>query len=404
MKNALKTALLGTALAWLGVAPAAAEISGGVVRVGVLNDISGVFQDTNGQGSIEAAKMAAEDFAGGGQGIKVEIVAGDHQNKPDVGSTIVRRWLDLDGVDAVVDVPNSSVGLAVNSLIRGSKMTFLASSTATSDLTGKDCSPNTVQWITDTWVIGNTTANAMMKRGGDSWYFLTVNYALGQGIEAEATKYVEGHDGKVLGSSRHPLGTSDFSSYLLKAQSSGAKVVGFANAGADSVNAVKQAAEFGLAGSGQSVVLFLSFINDVHAMGLKDAQGILLVDAFYWDQNDDTRAFAKRFAARMNGTMPSTNQAGVYAETLAYLNAVAATGSDDAGVVVPQMKKLAYHDKLFGDLSVRPDGRAIHPTSLYQIKSPAESKGPWDYYKLVETIPADQAFRPMDQGGCPMVK
>jgi branched-chain amino acid transport system substrate-binding protein len=404
MKNALKTALLGTALAWLGVAPAAAEISGGVVRVGVLNDISGVFQDTNGQGSIEAAKMAAEDFAGGGQGIKVEIVAGDHQNKPDVGSTIVRRWLDLDGVDAVVDVPNSSVGLAVNSLIRGSKMTFLASSTATSDLTGKDCSPNTVQWITDTWVIGNTTANAMMKRGGDSWYFLTVNYALGQGIEAEATKYVEGHDGKVLGSSRHPLGTSDFSSYLLKAQSSGAKVVGFANAGADSVNAVKQAAEFGLAGSGQSVVLFLSFINDVHAMGLKDAQGILLVDAFYWDQNDDTRAFAKRFAARMNGTMPSTNQAGVYAETLAYLNAVAATGSDDAGVVVPQMKKLAYYDKLFGDLSVRPDGRAIHPTSLYQIKSPAESKEPWDYYKLVETIPADQAFRPMDQGGCPMVK
>jgi branched-chain amino acid transport system substrate-binding protein len=313
MKNALKTALLGTALAWLGVAPAAAEISGGVVRVGVLNDISGVFQDTNGQGSIEAAKMAAEDFAGGGQGIKVEIVAGDHQNKPDVGSTIVRRWLDLDGVDAVVDVPNSSVGLAVNSLIRGSKMTFLASSTATSDLTGKDCSPNTVQWITDTWVIGNTTANAMMKRGGDSWYFLTVNYALGQGIEAEATKYVEGHDGKVLGSSRHPLGTSDFSSYLLKAQSSGAKVVGFANAGADSVNAVKQAAEFGLAGSGQSVVLFLSFINDVHAMGLKDAQGILLVDAFYWDQNDDTRAFAKRFAARMNGTMPSTNQASVSA-------------------------------------------------------------------------------------------
>ncbi|CCE10065.1 conserved exported hypothetical protein [Bradyrhizobium sp. STM 3843] len=390
----------------LACAPARAEISDNVVRIGVLNDISGIFQDTNGMGSVEAARMAAEDFNGGGKGIKVEIVYADHQNKADVGSAIVRKWLELDKVDAVVDVPNSAVGLTVNELLRNSRMTFLASSTASSDLTGKACSPNTIQWVNDAWATGNTTAAAMMGRGGKDWYFITVNYALGQGIEAEATSYIEKHGGKVLGSAKHPLGTSDFASFLLQAQSSKAKVIGLANAGGDTINAVKQAGEFGIQQGGQSLVAFLLFINDVHGMGLKAAQGLQLLEAFYWDMDDDTRAFAKRFAARpaMNGKMPSGNQAGVYASTLAYLNAVAASGSDDAKDVVPQMKTVKGKDRLFGEVTIRQDGRVIHPMYLFEVKKPEESKYPYDYYRLVATIPADQAFRPLAAGGCPLVK
>jgi len=394
------------ALSLLAIGAAHAEISDNVVRIGVLNDINGVFQDTNGMGSVEAARMAAEDFNGGGKDIKVEIVYADHQNKPDVGTAIARKWLDVDKVDAIVDVPNSAVGLGINALLRDTHMTFLASSTASSDLTGKACSPNTIQWVNDAWSTGNATAAAMMQRGGTDWYFITVNYALGQGIEAEATNYIQKHGGRVLGSSRHPLGTSDFASLLLQAQSSKANVIGLANAGADTINAVKQAGEFGLKQGGQSLVAFLLFINDVHAMGLKSAQGLLLTEAFYWDLNEDTRAFARRFAQRpgMNGKMPSGNQAGVYAATLAYLNAVAATGSDDAKVVVPQMKTLKGKDKLFGDLAIRQDGRVIHPIYLFEVKKPEESKYPYDYYKLVTTIPAEQAFRPLDEGGCPLVK
>ncbi len=399
-------ATLVLALSCVAWGAAHAEISDNVVRIGVLNDISGIFQDTNGMGSVEAARMAAEDFNGGAKNIKVEIVYADHQNKADVGSAIVRKWLDVDKVDAVVDVPNSAVGLTVNSLLRDSRMTFLASSTASSDLTGKACSPNTIQWVNDAWATGNTTAAAMMQRGGTDWYFLTVNYALGQGIEAEATSYIEKHGGRVLGSSRHPLGTSDFASLLLQAQNSKAKVIGLANAGGDAINAVKQAAEFGIQQGGQTMVAFLLFINDVHGMGLKVAQGLLLTEAFYWDMSDDTRAFAKRFAMRpgMNGKMPSGNQAGVYASTLAYLNAVAATGSDDARDAVPEMKKFKGKDKLFGDVAIRQDGRVIHPIYLFEIKKPEESKYPYDYYKLVSTIPADQAFRPLSEGGCPMIK
>jgi len=393
-------------LAWLACGAANAEISDGVVRVGVLNDISGLFQDTNGMGSVEAARMAVDDFNGGGKNIKVEIVFADHQNKADVGAAIARKWLDVDGVDAIVDVPNSAVGLTINSLLRDTRMTFLASSTASSDLTGKACSPNTIQWVNDVWATGNATAAAMMGRGGDSWYFLTVNFALGQGIEAEASKYIEGHGGKVLGSSKHPLNTSDFASLLLQAQGSKAKVIGLANAGGDTVNAVKQAAEFGIQQGGQSIVAFLVFVNDVHGMGLKVAQGLQLLEAFYWDMNDDTRAFARRFAARpgMNGKMPSANQAGVYASTLAYLNAVASAGSDDAKDVVPQMKTFSGKDKLFGDVTIRQDGRVVHPMYLFEVKKPDESKYPYDYYKLVSTIPADRAFRPVAEGGCPLVK
>ena len=381
-----------------------AEISDGVVRVGVLNDTSGVFQDYNGPGSIEAAKMAAEDFAGGGKNIKVEIVSGDHQNKPDVGATVVRRWLDVEKVDAIVDLPNSGVALAVNTIVRDTPMTMLASATATSALTGKACSPNVVQWVTDAWAISHATSGAMLERGGDSWYFVTVNYALGNSIEADATAYIQSKGGKVLGSSKHPLGASDFSSFLLQAQASKAKVVALANAGPDTANSMKQAAEFNMRSQGQSLVAFLMFVNDVHAMGLKTAQGLLLTEAFYWDMNDETRAFAKRFAARMGGKMPSANQAGVYSATLAYLEAVAAAGSDNAKDVVPQMKKAPFHDPLFGDMSVRADGRAVHAMHLFQVKSPEESKYAYDYYKLIKTIPGDKAFRPLSESDCPLVK
>lgn len=399
----LASVVAGIAFSFAPATSGHAEISDNLVKVGVLNDISGIFQDTNGMGSVEAARMAAEDFAGGGKGIKVEIVFADHQNKADVGSSIVRRWLDLDHVDAVVDVPNSAVGLAINALMRNSRATFLASSTASADLTGKECSPNTVQWVNDTWAVGHATSAAMMKRGGHSWYFLTVDYALGKGIEAEATDYLQTHGGKVLGSSRHPLGTSDFSSLLLQAQSSKAKVVGLANAGGDTINAVKQASEFGIRESGQSLVAFLVFLNDVHAIGLKNAQGLQLTEAFYWDMNDETRAWAKRFVERSGGKFPSANQAGVYAATLAYLKAVAAAASDDAKDVVPQMKKAPFHDALFGDMQIRPDGRGTHAMYLFEVKKPDESKYPYDYYKLIETVPADQAFRPIAQGNCPML-
>ncbi|EIG62173.1 ABC transporter substrate-binding protein [Bradyrhizobium sp. WSM1253] len=383
-----------------------AELSDKVVRIGVLTDMSGLYQDTNGSGSVEAARMAAEDFESAHKGIKVEVIFADHQNKADVASAIVRRWLDVDRVDAVVDVPNSAVGLAVNSLLRGTRATFLAASTATSELTGKECSPNTIQWVNDVWATAHATSAAMMERGGKDWYFITVNFALGQGLESEATNYIEKHGGKVYGSSKHPIGTSDFASFLLQAQSSKAKVIGLANAGGDTINAIKQASEFGIQQGGQSMVAFLLFINDVHGMGLKVAQGLQLIEAFYWDADDDTRAFAKRFAARagMNGKMPSGNQAGVYSSTLTFLDAVAATQSDDSSAVVPEMKKVNGRDKLFGDIRIREDGRVIHPMHLFEVKRPEESRYPYDYYKRLSTIPSERAFRPLEAGGCPLAK
>jgi len=387
-------------------APARAQISDDVVRIGVLNDISGVFRDYNGPGSVEAARMAAEDFAGGGRGIRVEILSGDHQNRPDVGSALVRRWLDLDKVDAVVDVPNSAVALAINEIMRNSRMALLASATASSDLTGRACSPNTVQWVTDSWAIARSTAAAMLSRGADSWFFLAVDFALGQAIQRDTTEYLQSRGARVLGGARHPLGTTDFSSFLLQAQSSRAKAIALANAGPDTANAVKQAAEFGIGrpGSGQSLVGMLMFVNDVHAMGLQTGQGLLLTEAFYWDMDEATRAWSRRFAARMGGQMPSTNQAGVYSATLAYLNAVAAAGTDDARQAVPAMKREPIRDPLFGEVTVRQDGRAVHAMHLFEVKRPEESRYPWDYYKLVGTVPAEQAFRPMAEGGCALVR
>jgi branched-chain amino acid transport system substrate-binding protein len=389
--------------AWLLAAPAAAQISDGVVRVGVLNDISGVFQDYNGPGSVTAARMAAEDFSVRHPGIRIEIIAGDHQNRPDVGSALVRRWRDVDGVDAVVDVPNSAVGLAVNTLLRDSRVAFLASSTATSDLTGSACSPNTVQWVTDTWAIGRSTAAAMQARG-DTWYFLAVDFALGAAIVRDASAAIEAQGGRVLGVARHPLGTTDFSSLLLQARGTRAQIIGLANAGPDTANALKQAQEFGLARGGQAMVGFLAFINDVHAIGLPTAQGLLLVEAFYWDLNEQTRAWSRRFQARHGGRMPSANQAGVYSATLAYLDAVAAAGTDDARQAVPAMRRAPIADPLFGEVVVRADGRAVHAMHLFRVKRPEQSSGPWDYYELVQSIPGERAFRPINEGGCPLVR
>ena len=402
----MKTRLLPLAAVMLALlSPAAgwAETPVRHVKIGVLSDLSGVFADYNGPGSVMAAKMAAEDFAGGGRGIEVEIVAGDHLNKPDIGSALARRWIDVEAVDAIVDVPNSAVGLAVNGLLRGTHAAFLATSTATSDLTGKDCSPNTVQWVTDTWSVAHATPAALLKQGGTSWFFITVDYALGQAIERDASAAIVADGGQVLGSLRHPLGTADFSSFLLQAQASKARVIGLANAGADTLNAVKQAAEFGIRDQGQTLVGFLMFFNDVHAMGLQVGQGLQFTEAFYWDMTDTTRTWSKRFAARMGGKMPSTNQAGVYSQTLAYLNAVAAVDSTDAKLVIARMKAAPIEDPLLGTVTVRPDGRAIHAMHLFRVKSPAASKYPFDYYELVQTIPAERAFRPLAEGGCPLV-
>ena len=382
---------------------AAAQVSGEMVKIGVLNDRSGLYSDLSGQGSVVAAQMAVEDFGAAAKGIKVEILSADHQNKPDVGSNVARQWLDVDQVDVIVDVPNSGVALAVNDIVREKGKAYLNSGAGTSDLTGKACSPNTVHWAYDTWALANGTGRAIVQTGGDTWFFIVADYAFGQALERDTSAVVKAGGGKVLGSVRHPLNTADFSSYLLQAQSSGAKIIGLANAGADATNAIKQAAEFGIVEGGQNLAGLLVFITDVHGIGLKAAQGLILTEAFYWDLNDATRAWSKRWAERNGGRMPSMVQAGVYASVLHYLKAVEAIKSDDGTKVVAEMKKLPTDDPLFGKGMIRQDGRTIHDMYLFQVKKPAESKGPWDYYNLRATIPAAEAFRPLDQGGCSLV-
>ncbi|MDE2002503.1 MAG: ABC transporter substrate-binding protein, partial [Betaproteobacteria bacterium] len=352
-----------------------------------------------------AAKMAVEDSGIEKRGIKVEIVSADHQNKPDVGSAIARRWYDAEGVDAIVDVPNSGVALAIAQITKDKNKVFLASGPGSSDLTGKACSPNTVHFTYDTWMLANGTGTAITKQGGNTWFFIAADYAFGQALERDTTAAVERAGGKVLGDVKAPINTQDFSSFLLQAQASKAKVIGLANAGGDTTNAIKQAAEFGIVKGGQRLAGLLVFLTDVHALGLQTAQGLTLTTTFYWDMNDKTRAFAKRFAALDNGIHPTMVHAGVYAVVLHYLKAVEALKSDaDGAKVVAEMKKLPTDDPLFGKGSIRVDGRAIHPAYLVQVKSPAESKYPWDYYKILATIPADEAFRPLKDGGCYLVK
>ncbi len=401
-RNALWSLMAGLGL--LAAASAQAQISGNVVKIGVMNDMSGLYADIGGPGSVVAAKMAVEDYLKATKSsLKVEVVSADHQNKPDVGSSIARKWYETDGVDMIADVPTSSVALAVNQVTKDMGKAFVNTGAASSDLTGKDCSPNTVHWLYDTWMLANGTGSAVVKAGGDSWFFLTADYAFGHALERDTSEVVKASGGKVLGSVKVPLGTADFSSFLLQAQSSKAKIVGLANAGGDTINSIKQAAEFGIVKGGQKLAGLLVFLPDVHGLGLNTAQGLNITEAFYWDLNDGTRAWSKRFAAAHGGKHPSSDHAGVYAGVLHYLKAVDAAKTDDGSKVVAKMKELPTDDPLFGKGTVRADGRKIHPVYLFEVKKPSESKAPYDYYKLVQTIAADKAFRPLNEGNCPLV-
>jgi branched-chain amino acid transport system substrate-binding protein len=403
--KSLKRSLLALAIAGTFAAGAAqAQISDNMIKIGVLSDMSSLYTDLAGAGSVAAARMAVEDSGIEKRGYKVEIISADHQNKPDVGSGIARQWYDVDKVDVIVDVPNSGVALAVNQITRDKGKVFLANGPASSDLTGKACSPNTVHWTYDTWMLANGTGSAIVKSGGDTWFFLTADYAFGLALERDTEAVVLKNGGKVLGKVRAPINTQDFSSFLLQAQASKAKIIGLANAGGDTTNSIKQAAEFGIVKGGQNLAGLLVFLTDIHALGLQTAQGLIVTNTFYWDMNDQTRAFAKRFAAVDKGIHPTMVHAGVYASLLHYLKAVEALKSDDGTKVVAKMKEMPTDDPLFGKGSIRVDGRKIHPAYLMEVKKPSESKYPWDYYKVRATIPADQAFRPLADGGCSLVK
>ena len=403
MKRKVSALLVAGVLASLAAAPgvANAQVSDDVVKIGVLNDMSGLYADIAGPGSVLAAQMAVEDF---GKSLKVEIVSADHQNKPDVGASIARQWFDTEKVDVIVDVPTSSVALAINEIAREKKKAFLNSGAATSDLTGKNCSPNTVHWTYDTWMLAHGTGSAIVKTGGDSWFFLTADYAFGHALERDTEAVVKKGGGKVVGKVRHPLNTQDFSSFLLQAQASKAKIIGLANAGGDTINSIKQASEFGITQSGQNLAGLLVFLTDVHGLGLQIAQGLILTETFYWDLNDSTRAWTKRFVEKSGGKYPTMVHAGVYGAVLHYLKAVEASKTDDGTKTIAKMKEMPTDDPLFGKGTIRADGRKIHPAYLFEVKKPAESKGPYDYYKLRTTIPADQAFRPLAEGNCPLVK
>ncbi|WP_298953198.1 ABC transporter substrate-binding protein [uncultured Methylobacterium sp.] len=393
----------GLALSLLMGTSALAQGVNGPIKVGVLSDMSGPFADQAGTGSVVAAQLAADDFSKEAGELKVEIVSADHQNKPDIGLATARRWLDQEGVATIVDLPNSAVALAVANLMKERHRVALASSSLTSDLTGKACAPTTVQWVSDTWAQGSATARAVAGRGLKSWYFLTVDYALGQALERDATVALKAAGGTVKGSTKHPLNAGDFASPLLAAQGSGAQVLALADTGADMINAVKQAAEFGLMPEMRIAALFVQ-LSDIHALGLKAAQGLQLASSFYWDRTEGTRAFGKRFAERMNGRMPTENHAGVYSSTLAFLRAARDAGTIEGEKVVAAMREKPINDALFGTVTIRQDGRAVHDVFLYEVKTPDESKGPYDYYKPLATVPGDQAFRPLADGGCPLVK
>ena len=384
----------------LAAGGAQAQISDNVIKIGVLSDMSSLYTDLAGAGSVAAVRMAVEDSGIEKRGYKVEMISADHQNKPDVGSSIARQWYDVEHVDVIVDVPNSGVALAINQITKDKGKVFLASGPASSDLTGKACSPNTVHWTYDTWMLAHGTGSAIVKNGGDTWYFITADYAFGHALERDTAAVVTSSGGKVVGSVKVPLNNQDFSSFLLQAQQSKAKIIGLANAGGDTTNSIKQAAEFGIVQGGQKLAGLLVFLTD----RLPTAQGLTITTTFYWDQNDQTRAFSKRFAERDKGIHPTMVHAGVYASVLHYLKAVEALKSDDGTKVVAKMKEMPTDDPLFGKGTIRVDGRKIHPAYLVEVKKPSESKGPWDYYTVKATIPADQAFRPLKDGECPLVK
>jgi branched-chain amino acid transport system substrate-binding protein len=382
-----------------------AQYTDGVVKIGILSDMSSLYSDVGGPGAVAAAKLAIEDFGAAAKGIKVEIVSGDHQNKPDVGAGLASSWYDVDKVDVIVDVPNSGVALAVSEVTRQKNKVFLVSGAATSDLTGPKCNANTIHWTYDTWNLANGTGKAMVKTGGDTWFFLTADYAFGHALERDTSAVVEANGGKVLGKVRVPLNNSDFSSFLLQAQASKAKVIGLANAGGDTINSIKQAAEFGIVKGGQSLAGLLVFASDIAALGLPTAQGLVLTETWYWDMTDSNRAWTKRWQAQRPGKFPTMVQAGVYSAIIHYLKAVGALKADGDGyAVVAKMKDMPTDDRLFGKGTIRADGRKIHDAYLFEVKKPAESKYPGDFYKTRATVPGAEAFRPLKEGGCPLVQ
>jgi branched-chain amino acid transport system substrate-binding protein len=402
MRSLAATLVAGLAFAVTSGA-ANAQISDDVVKIGVLTDMSSLYADSTGKGSLAGVEMAVADYGGKVKGKPVVVISADHQNKPDVGMNIARNWYDNDKVDAIFDVPTSSVALPIAALTREKNKIFMNSGAGTSDLTGTACSPNTVHWTYDTYALSNVAGRAMVKRGEDTWFFITADYAFGAALERDAAAIVKETGGTVIGDVRHPLNSSDFSSYLLQAQASKAKVIALANAGGDTTNALKQASEFGIVKGGQKMIALLQEITDSHALGAKEAQGLILTDAFYWDMNDDTRAFSKRFNDKV-GHMPTMIQAGLYSATMHYLKAIDAVDTDDAAKVMAQMKATPIHDFFAKDGKIREDGRMVHDMYLFEVKKPEESKGEWDLYKLLATVPGDQAFRPIEKGGCPFIK
>ena len=380
-----------------------AQSSADSVKIGVLADMSSIYSSIGGKGLVDAARMAVEDFGGSVLGKPIEILSVDTQNKVDVASSKARQWFDIDGVDMVTDMPTSAIALAVSKVGEEKKKVVMVTSAATSDLTGKSCSPYTVHWTYDTYAMSVGTAAAVVKAGGDTWYFLSADYAFGQALERDATQVIEANGGKVLGSAKHPLSAPDFSSFILQAQASKAKVIGLANGGQDTSNAIKQAAEFGVGKDGQKVAALLAFLSDIKSIGLPLAQGLYLTEAFYWDLNDQTRAWSQRFYKR-NGVMPTMTQAGTYGAVTHYLQAVKTLGSKESDKVMAQMRAAPINDFMTKNGSLRIDGRVVRDMYLFQVKTPAESKGEWDLYKTVATTPGNVAFRPMSQGGCPLVK
>ncbi len=397
--------LIGSAALAATAMPGRARAQASVIKIGVMNDGSGPYRDIGGQLSVNAVRVAVQDF--GDPGLQVEVVYADHQNKPDVGVGIARQWIDRDGVDLIVDVPTSSVGLAVNSVVREKNRVYINTGAATADLTGSACTPNTIHWAYDTYMLAKSTGGAMVKAGGDTWYFVTADYVFGQQLQRDTTAFVTSNGGKVLGSSLYPFpGTTDFSSFLVSAQASGAKVLGLANAGADTVNSIKQAAEFGLTRN-MKVAALLMFLGDVHGLGLEAAQGLFLTESFYWDMNDRTRAFTERFRKLMPNQRPNMTNAGCYSGALHFLRVLKDMGvaaKSDGAAVVARMKAMPAEDDAYGTTTIRQDGLALVPAYLFQVKKTSESKGPWDYYNLIATTPPDQAWRPLSEGGCSLVR
>ncbi|WGF87754.1 ABC transporter substrate-binding protein [Marinivivus vitaminiproducens] len=397
----LKALLCGVAGIGLVAGTAQAqEVSGDVVKIGVLSDMSGVYSDVGGPGSVAAARMAVEDFGGTVLGKPIEVVSADHQNKPDIGSSVTRQWIDVDGVDMVTDVPNSGVALAVQGITRETGRIFVMSGPATVELTGKQCSPTGFHWTYDTRALAVGTGKTIVEEGGDSWYFLTADYAFGHTLEADTTQVVEEAGGEVLGGVRHPLATSDFSSFLLQAQGSGAKVIGLANAGGDTINSVKQAAEFGITQAGQQLAGLLIFISDIHSLGLETAQGLTLTTGFYWDLDDQTREWSQRFAEAFDGRMPTMVHAGVYSGTMHYLKAIAEAGTDDGKAVAAKMHEMPVDDFFARNAKILANGHVSHDMYLAKVKAPDQSTADWDYYEIVRTIPGEEVALPVEESGC----